>query len=196
MARRFWAFVFLLGRLTTYALGLVVLTALVLGPLTVVLAAPGGPLKLGRNNAAGTRATTLVSNLAGSVLRLTNNGSGPALDLRVQAGAAPLLVNSSDLVDNLNADLLDGKTSAAFVQPTTPTYEVETEGADGALLVGASCDDGDLLKVGGHGNVRNAIVEDSFGRGRTWFVELEAVTGAGAASVEVRITCYDFAPLR
>ncbi len=48
------------------------------------------------------------------MLRLTNQGAGPALDLKVEAGSPPLKVNSAEQVASLNADLLDGQEAAAF----------------------------------------------------------------------------------
>ncbi|MBA3415123.1 MAG: hypothetical protein H0U10_07880 [Chloroflexia bacterium] len=115
MLRRFWSFVHLLGRAATYALGLLVLAGLLLGPVSFGLAAVGDALKLGKaNNNAETKITGIVADLAGPVLRLTNQGVGPALDLKVEAGNPPLKVNSAEPVVNLNADLLDGQEAAAF----------------------------------------------------------------------------------
>jgi hypothetical protein len=70
----------------------------------VAVAATGNPLLLGRSNDAG-RPTSL-----------TNTGTGPALRLSNGAGAPPLTVNGNTTkVAGLNADLLDGKDSTAFV---------------------------------------------------------------------------------
>ena len=84
----------------------------------MALGANGQAWILGQNNAA-----TAVTKLAGAVgvdgpmLQLINNNADPddtALDLRVQAGEAPLSVNSDTKVANLNADRLDGKNQSAF----------------------------------------------------------------------------------
>jgi hypothetical protein len=53
------------------------------------------------------------SNLASAVSTLTKSGAGPVLRLRADSGP-PLAVNQQAKVDNLNADLLDGKTQSAF----------------------------------------------------------------------------------
>jgi hypothetical protein len=66
------------------------------------VAATGGNFILGRSNSAGS-----VSTLAST--------SGPVLSLRAPAGSAPLQVNRTVKVGNLNADLLDGKDASAFV---------------------------------------------------------------------------------
>ena len=127
MVRRFWSLVYLLGRAATYALGLLVLAGLLLGPAAVGLAAVGDPLTLGGRNDAVDRVTSLAAAVAGPVLRLTNLGAGPALDLRVQAGAPPLRVNSDGLVANLNADRLDGLDASAF-QPALAWAHVNAAG--------------------------------------------------------------------
>jgi hypothetical protein len=60
------------------------------------------------------RVTALTLGEDGPMQRLTNNNADTddtALDLRVEPGEAPMTVNSSTRVANLNADLLDGKNS-------------------------------------------------------------------------------------
>jgi hypothetical protein len=111
------------GKATTFCVGLAVVLALVLGVSSAALAAlPGDPFKLGQSNRVG-RLTTLVSTLAGPVLRVDNDGSGSALDLRVGDPAAapatktvaPMEVDSQGKVVNLNSDELDGKSAAEFL---------------------------------------------------------------------------------
>jgi hypothetical protein len=108
------------GRATALALGVGVMLALVVGLASVAFAANGDPWLLGRSNVA-----TSITSLAGAVgvdgpmLRITNNNAGTndtALDLRVQAGEAPMKVNSDKMVTNLNADKIDGKEASEFVQ--------------------------------------------------------------------------------
>lgn len=100
--------------------GAVVTLALVLGVGTMALAAvPGDPFKLGQYNRVD-GLTVLASTLAGPVLRVDNDGSGPALDLRVgdprtdpfKKTVAPMKVDSPARVDLLNADRLDGKSAS------------------------------------------------------------------------------------
>jgi hypothetical protein len=66
------------------------------------VAATGGSFILGKSNSAD------------AVSTLTNS-TGPALSLRAPSGSAPLRVNRTVKVANLNADLLDGRDSSAFV---------------------------------------------------------------------------------
>jgi len=69
------------------------------------------------------RLSTLVSTLAGPVLRVDNDGSGSALDLRVGDPAAvpatktvaPMKVDSQGKVLNLNSDELDGQSASEFL---------------------------------------------------------------------------------
>ena len=59
--------------------------------------------------------TTLVGSLTVPILKLDNNGAGPALQLEAGAGNAPLVVNAdSGKATNLGADELDGKDSGEF----------------------------------------------------------------------------------
>jgi hypothetical protein len=78
----------------------------------MAFAKDGDPWLLGRSNVA-----TAITKLAGAagvngpMLQLINNNAGvndTALDLRVQAGEAPMRVNRATKVTNLNADKLDG----------------------------------------------------------------------------------------
>ena len=140
--RRFVAFVTRLGQATAFVLGLIVLLGLLLGPVSLGLAAVGDPLTLGQANSAGDALTRLVANLPGPVLRLTNTGAGPALDLRVEGGAPPLKVNTGVKVTGLNADKLDGREAAdlagvrayAHVTPDGEFDPARSEGVNGVIL--------------------------------------------------------------
>lgn len=112
-----------IGRATTFCVGMAVVLAVVLGVGTTALAAvPGDPFKLGRLNVVD-RLTTLAASVPGAVLRLDNNGTGSALDLRVgnpttdpaSKSAAPIKVDSGAKVTNLNADRLDGQSAEDFL---------------------------------------------------------------------------------
>ena len=134
--------------------GLALVLALVFGVASMALGANGQAWILGQNNAA-----TAVTKLAGAagvdgpMLQLINNNTAAndtALDLRVQAGEAPMRVNSDTKVANLNADRLDGKDQSAFADlseldaatvisrwsalPTQGTYTSE----GGTLLISAA----------------------------------------------------------
>jgi hypothetical protein len=102
------------GRAASMVFGLTLVLALVLGLATMALAAaPGDPFKLGKNNTIN-RLSALVGSTANAMLKIDNNGSGPALDLRVEPGSAPMTVDSETRVDRLNADELDGLNSTDF----------------------------------------------------------------------------------
>jgi hypothetical protein len=106
------------GRVTVFLVGLSVILAVVLGVATMAFAANGNPWILGQGNAA-TAITSLggAAGVEGPMLRITNNDAAAndtALDLRVQSGEAPMTVNTSAKVANLNADRLDGKDQSAF----------------------------------------------------------------------------------
>ena len=93
------------GRLSHSMLAVaVVAVGLSFGLASVGWAVDGKPLLAGRTNTA-TQATVL-----------DKAGAGPALDLRVGTGTPALAVNTAELVDNLNADLLDGMEAAAFAE--------------------------------------------------------------------------------
>lgn len=94
---------------TSFAAGAV--AALVLGSGSAY-AATGGNFILGKSNSAG--ATTTLS-----------NANGTALSLNSKSGTAPLKVNRTTKVTNLNADLLDGRDSTYFARSAgdVGTYE-------------------------------------------------------------------------
>lgn len=79
------------------AAGAILVAAGLIGASGVAYAATGHALILGHKN------------YAGSVTTVHRDTKGPALRLEAQAGSAPLAVNRSVKVANLNADLLDGK---------------------------------------------------------------------------------------
>jgi hypothetical protein len=120
--------------------GAVVTLALVLGVGTMAAAAvPGDPFKLGQLNRVD-RLSTLVSTLAGPVLRVDNDGSGTALDLRVgdpdtapaKKGVAPMRVDSQGKVPNLNSDELDGKSADEIGVNGLTTIRADSGGSDPA----------------------------------------------------------------
>lgn len=134
------------GKATTFCVGLAVILALILGVSSAALAAlPGDPFKLGQNNRVD-RLTTLASALAGPVLRVDNDGPGPALDLRVGAPAAapatktvaPMKVDSQARVLNLNSDELDGKSAPDFLPTGGKAADSDKlDGLDSTQFMGA-----------------------------------------------------------
>jgi len=109
-----------------FLVGLAVMLALVLGVATTALAVvPGDPFRLGQTNGIDAM-STLVGNVAGTMLRVDNNSTGAgatALDLRVEEGKPPMKVNSATRVALLNADKVDGKDSAQFFQGAGQTVD-------------------------------------------------------------------------
>jgi len=89
------------GKATVFLVGLAVVLALVVGVTSTALGANGDFFKVGKTN------------FASAVSTLSKSGAGPALSLKVDSGA-PLAVNSSNKVANLNADKLDGTDSRTF----------------------------------------------------------------------------------
>lgn len=88
------------GRAPVFLVGLAVILALVLGVATTAVGANGSPFLLGKRNAASA-VSTLVR-------------QGPALNLVVGAGQAPLTVHSDARVTDLNADKVDGREASSF----------------------------------------------------------------------------------
>jgi hypothetical protein len=85
----------------------------------VVLAGSGvgGVFNLGVSNTVN-KVTALKGAATTPMLRVTNDGSGPALSLQVKnPGTAPIVLDaeSTGKVVNLNADMLDGKDASQFV---------------------------------------------------------------------------------
>ncbi|MCX6513097.1 MAG: hypothetical protein NT160_08635 [Actinobacteria bacterium] len=89
------------------------LVAVVVAMSGTAIAATGGSFILGRVNAEKT-----MSSL--------KNTAGIPLSLKALSGFAPLAVNSSEKVSQLNADLLDGVDSSQFVRTTDTSQFVRT----------------------------------------------------------------------
>ncbi len=204
MFRRFVVLATRVGHATAFVLGVAVLVALVVGPASLGLAKVGDPLGLGTANNAGKEITTLIADLAAPVLRLTNQGGGPALELRVAAGKPPLKVDSDARVTNLNADKLDGQDASGFVRPGTKTYTLTNGAATGPgpenpiASNGRECDRGDRILTGGVTNVSdNGVIVASFGSSDqfndSWRASVKRIGNANA-TITFRVVCLDFAP--
>lgn len=193
IARILW-----LGRGTATAMGVAVMLAVVLGVATTALGAvPGDPFKLGRTNTID-QMSTLIGSTSGTLLRINNKGGGPALDLRVEEGKAPMNVNSNARVNGLNADRLDGKDSTAFVPTESYTVSELLEGEGGGDIEGAEakCDRGDTLLGGGFDASADdtVISSEPLVSGVGWSV---AVKDNGISTVTfVTALCADLPPLR
>jgi hypothetical protein len=119
MTRSIFSKVMWVGRATVFVVGLAVIVALTVGLATTALAGTGvgARFQLGQTNTVNA-ITKLVGSVAGPSLQIDNNSTNAnatALDLQVEAGKAPMKVNSDTNVANLNADKLDGLDSGAFL---------------------------------------------------------------------------------
>jgi hypothetical protein len=100
------------GRTASMVFGLALVMALVFGVATMAFGANGSNFILGNLNNTATALTKLTGNVNGSAMQVVNSNADAndtALDLRVQAGEAPMRVNSPTKVANLNADKVDGR---------------------------------------------------------------------------------------
>ena len=114
------------GRAIVFMVGLAVVLFLTLAIVAEAADARRVPvLKKGVVNTVKSM-TILVGSLTDPLLKLDNNGAGPALQLEAGADNAPLVVNAdSGTATNLDADRLDGKEASAF-------YAAGSEVADSA----------------------------------------------------------------
>jgi len=123
----------------------------------------GDNLVMGRRNFA-LKPTKLTAK-GGLVLKSGKVGR-PPLTLEAQPGTPPMLVNSTTLVDNFNADLLDGIDSTAFAgaghEHDTDYLGVGAKAADSELLDGT--DAGEFMATISYdldGNYLVDLAEDS-----------------------------------
>ena len=168
MSRFFFRKVMWVGRVTTFCVGLAVVLALGLGAATTALAAvPGDPFKLGVINYAN-RATTLAGTTASAILRLDNDGTGTALELKVGRPAippgnkttAPMKVDSQAKVANLNADELDGLDSKEFMrEPGYAPWVKSVADSSRHKKVTAPCPSGHTA-IGGSARITATTVPD------------------------------------
>ena len=102
------------------------ITALILALGGASFSATGDNFLLGRANSANTQ-STLAATIPGRALNLTNlstASTATALGLNVHATRAPMKVNSSVKVANLNADKLDGLDSTVFANRRVITFSL------------------------------------------------------------------------
>ena len=140
------------GRFASAVFGLALVLALAAGVASVALAAvPGDPFELGRTNSINDALTKLSgSRDGGAMLSIDNNSSASAsraLDLRVEAGKAPINVNAdAGRAANLNSDLVDGRSF---------------ERSDGTLFHEGTC-----IETSSRGPTdRNSAEDDCLGEG-------------------------------
>jgi hypothetical protein len=112
------------GRATVFLVGLSVILAMVFGVASTALAGNGvgAVFNLGQKNTVNRLSQLVGAPTAGAMLRVDNDGTGTALDLKVGSptvnpadkATPPMTVDSQAVVINLNADELDGQDSTAF----------------------------------------------------------------------------------
>jgi hypothetical protein len=190
------------GRATVFLAGLAVVLALVLSVTSAALAGTGvgAAFNLGQKNTVN-RLGQLVGSTDNALLRIDNNNAGTnatALDLRVEPGLAPMKVNSSTQVSNLNADLVDGRSATSFVANSTYRLGQGLERAggvlgDGSKVLSQSCLAGDRLLSGGPASVNAASdVLDSFASDtNTWQARINDSAVSGGDSFTVVVLCAD-----
>jgi hypothetical protein len=159
MTKRIFSKVVWFGRATTFMVGLAVILALTVGVVSTALAGTGvgARFDLGKTNTVSA-ISKLVGSVAGPSLLIDNNSTNSAataLDLQVEAGKAPMKVNSETKVANLNADKLDGMDAGqlqGFHTLRVSTTDV-TAPAGSTDFVTASCQAGEQAISGGVGLV-------------------------------------------
>jgi hypothetical protein len=169
------------------------------GVASVALAGNLDPLKIGSLKNVATKTTQLVGKVAsGSAFVVKNPSGGTALDLQVNVGQAPLAVNSSDQVLNLNADYVDGRSASSFVANSTYRLGQGQERAgnalsDGSKVLSQSCLAGDRLLSGGPASVNAASdVLDSFAQDtNTWQARINDSAVSGGDNFTVVVPCAD-----
>jgi hypothetical protein len=204
------------GRTASMVFGLALVMALVLGVASMAFGANGQNFILGKLNNAATRVTGLVGNVDGAAaLRVTNPNAGTndtALDLRVQAGEAPMKVNSATRVANLNAatagradnaqnaDQLDGVDSAALIRWAS-IYErtLNTNGGAGpdeTATAALECDQADTILSGGFTNMDNGthLIGSWTGRGTGGSHFVQWQNNATVDTIEIIVKCADTTP--
>ena len=172
--------VMFVGRATTFVVGLAVILALTVGVAGSALGANGANFVLGKTNTVNA-ITTLVGSVAGPGLQIDNNSTdaaATALDLQVEAGKAPMKVNSDAQVANLNSDKVDGL-NASQLGGLSGVEQVSVAGqlnSNDIKVMFATCPEGKVAIGGGarmNGFINVAALHDShqgFGDPRYWVV--------------------------
>src|SRR5215213_5076438 len=131
----------------------------------------GARVGSGRGRLRGQRDLFKVgrSNFASAVSVLDKSGAGPALRLLVDSGA-PMAVNSSSKVANLNADKVDGL-HASQLGGLSGVTQVEQQGEVNSVDIKtttATCPDG-TVAIGGGGRIQGFINAAAIGESRRDF---------------------------
>jgi hypothetical protein len=140
----------LVGRASVFLVGLAVILALTVGLASTALAGTGigARFDLGKTNAVNA-VTRLVGSVGGPSLTIDNdsaNGAATALHLQVEAGKAPMKVNSGAKVADLNADEVDGKSASEIgVNGLAPVAARSATDSSSPKVQDASCPTGKVV---------------------------------------------------
>lgn len=139
------------GRMAALCLALAVVLAATVGVASPATAAKAkdAVFELGKKNAVKA-VSSMVGSLADPILKLDNNGTGPAMDLQVELGKVPLTVNSTaGTATDLSADELDGKDSTAFFSGKTYLVRDQRTGLGGGHPESrrVHCDEGAMIRL-------------------------------------------------
>jgi hypothetical protein len=178
------------GRATVFLMGLALMLALVFGIASTAFGANGGNFILGSLNNTATAITKLTGTVGGGPALQVSNPStatgSTALDLQVATGKAPMKVNRTTKVANLNSDLLDGKSSEVLgshanmttnvVDSNLPTFPNDFSGPAQGVAT---------LPVSVPGNTSQVVKLDGY-------LELNDTMGPGAGCpCEFRVEIFD-----
>jgi hypothetical protein len=163
-------------------------------------AATGGNFILGQTNTA-TTPSLLAAPVSGKTLRLRNTDTtagATALGLEVASGHPPFAVDSSTKVAQLNADLLDGRDSGAFLRKgvlqsasvssaggvvdvlntgTTNGVQGITQSPSASGVYGQNTSAGGFGVAGRAGSGGNAVYGDNTGTGFAGYFEDKVFVG-------------------
>ena len=172
--------VMFVGKATTFMVGLAMILALTVGVAGAAFGANGANFLLGKSNTANV-ITQLVGSVAGPGLQIDNNSTdaaATALELQVEAGKAPMKVNSDTQVANLNADKVDGLNASQLggLSGVQQVGVAGVENSDDIRVTFATCPEGKIAIGGGarmNGFINVAALHESrqeFSSPRTWRV--------------------------
>ncbi|MGN6380873.1 MAG: hypothetical protein ACTHNU_18115 [Gaiellales bacterium] len=160
-------------------------------------------------NTSTAQTTLNGSAIAGKALQITNTNTttgATALGLNVAAGHAPFTVTSNTKVAKLNADLLDGKDSTAFLPVAGQAADSNLlDGLDSTAFLPAAgkaadadkldgLDSTAFLPVGGtaaNSNLLDGLDSSQFARGNVTMAAAAWSVGAGTSLTEPNLSGLD-----
>jgi hypothetical protein len=189
------------GRTASMVFGLALVLALMFGVASIALAGTGvgDTFNLGKQNTVN-KISSLIGSASSAMLKIDNNGAGPALALQVEPGEQPMTVNSDRMVARLNADQLDGVDSAALIRWAS-IYErtLNTNGGAGpdeTATAALECDQADTILSGGFTNMDNGthLIGSWTGRGTGGSHFVQWQNNATVDTIEIIVKCADTTP--